>query len=64
MQTFKSLHFINFKSSCVGSKHSAGVQPAIQHQIPLIINFKNYWFKFQYNSGHSSTQKSRKGTVV
>ena len=28
-QTLKLFHFIIFKSSCVGSKHSEGMQPPI-----------------------------------
>ena len=41
-QTLKLFHFINFKSFCVGSNHSQGMQPPIQHPIPF-INFQNYW---------------------
>ena len=39
---FQLFHLIYLKSVCVSSKHSEGMQPTIQHPIP-VINFQNNW---------------------
>ena len=50
---FKLFHLIYLKCFYVSSKHSEGMQPTTQHQIPF-INFQN----------NTCTKKSRKGTVL